>query len=129
MPTPIPTPTETPTPPPSGGTVHVGDLDGSINPGNRSRWDATVIVTIHDDVESLISGATITGNWSVGGSASCVTDSFGQCGLTKNNLKGNLGSLIFTVDIISYSGYTYQPGDNHDPDGDSDGTVIVVSKP
>jgi len=128
-PTPTSTPPPTATPSPGSGTLHIGDLDGFSSPGNRNRWDATVIVTVHDEGESLVSGATIDGSWSAGGGGSCVTDSLGQCSLTKNNLKGNLGSVTFTVDSISYSGYDYQPGDNHDPDGDSDGTLIIVSRP
>ncbi len=129
--TPTPTSTATPTSTPSSGSgmAHVGDLDGSGSPGNRGRWDATVVVTVHDQDEGLVSGATVTGSWSVGGTGSCVTDSFGQCSLTKNNLKSGQGSVTFTVDDISYSGFTYDPGINHDPDGDSDGTILTVSSP
>jgi translation initiation factor IF-2 len=35
--------------------------------------------------------------------------------------------VTFTVDTITLSGATYAPADNHDPDGDSSGTVITVS--
>lgn len=114
---PTDTPTPTPTSVPGSGIIHVGDLDGSSSPGNRGRWDAVVVVTVHDQDEGLASGATVTGSWSTGGTVSCVTDSFGQCSLTKNNLKSNQGSVTFTVNDISYSGYTYDPGINHDPDG------------
>jgi hypothetical protein len=37
--------------------------------------------------------------------------------------------VTFTVTDVSKAGMTYNPGANHDPDGDSNGTVIVVSKP
>jgi len=127
--TPTPTPTETP--PPTSGTLHVGDLDGSSVPGNRNRWDASVEITVHDNNESIISGATVAGSWSAGGSASCVTDGLGQCSLTKNNLRGNETNVTFAVDSISYSGYDYQSGDNHEPEGesDSDGTSITIFGP
>ena len=127
--TPIPTPTPTQTPPSSGGAVHVGDLDGSNSLGSRNRWNASVVITIHDDNENLVSGATVTGSWSAGGSSSCITNSQGQCSLTKNNLKASQSTVTFTVDDVSYSSYTYQPANNYDPDGDSDGTNITIFQP
>jgi hypothetical protein len=36
------------------------------------------------------------------------------------------GTVSYTVQSLSIS---YGPQDNHDPDGDSNGTVILVSKP
>jgi subtilisin family serine protease len=128
-PTFTPAPTPTMTPPPSGETIHIGDMDGSRSPGSRNRWNALVMVAIHDGIENPVSGVTITGSWSTGGSDSCVTDILGQCSLGKNNLKGNQQSVTFTVDNISYPEYSYQSDDNHDPDGDSNGTTIVISKP
>jgi hypothetical protein len=38
-------------------------------------------------------------------------------------------SVTFTVSDVSHATHTYQLADNHDPDGDSDGTQIVVYKP
>jgi len=128
-PTETPTPSPTQTPPPSGETVHIGDLDGSSDPRNGGRWDATVVITVHDNNENLIGNVTVTGSWSAGGSGSCVTDSIGQCSLTKNNLKGNQQSVLFTIEDISFSGYGYQSSANHDPDDDSDGTVISAFQP
>jgi len=132
-PTYTPTPTDTPTPTPTSssgsGMTHIGDLDGSSSSGSHSRWDAAVVVTVHDQDEGLVSSATVTGSWSSGGTGSCVTDSFGQCSLTKNNLRSSQGSVTFTVNDISYSGYTYDPGINHDPDGDSDGTNLTILSP
>jgi hypothetical protein len=40
-----------------------------------------------------------------------------------------LTSVTFTVDIVSHTTLTYSAGDNHDADGDSDGTMIIVSQP
>jgi len=125
----IPTDTPTSAPAPSSGTVHVGDLDGSGSLGSRNRWDALVVITVHDNGENPISGATVTGSWSAGGSNSCVTDVKGQCSLSKGNLKGSQSIVTFTVDNVSYSSYTYQSADNHDPDGDSNGTNITIYTP
>jgi hypothetical protein len=38
-------------------------------------------------------------------------------------------SVTFAVDGVAHSSLTYDATDNHDPDGDSDGTSITVSKP
>lgn len=127
---PTPTPTPTPTASPNG-TMHVGDLDGSSSPGGRGRWNATVFVTVHDANEAPLAGATVNGTWGngVSGSASCVTDTTGQCSLTKSNIKGNVSGVTLSVDSVAHSAYTYMSTDNHDPDGDSDGTTIAVLKP
>jgi hypothetical protein len=59
---------------------------------------------------------------------SCTTDGTGTCVLSSAAVKMKVGSISFTV--VSISGSTaYQPGQNHDPDGDSTGTSITVAKP
>lgn len=123
-----PSPTATP---PAGSTVHIGDLDGSGVSQGGNRWSATVTVTVHNNSEGLVSGATVFGNWSNGttGSGSCVTNVSGQCSIVKNNLRGNILNVSFSVTNISSGGNAYAAGDNHDPDGSSNGTVIVISQP
>ena len=63
------------------------------------------------------------------GSASCITNGSGECSVTKNNIKRNSSSVTFTVTNVTHATNSYQVGDNHDPDGDSDGTRIVVNQP
>lgn len=134
-PTSTPAPTEpTPTPtstPEEGATVHVGDLDGWASPGSRNRWEASVSITVHDSNELPVSGATVSGTWSggVSGNDGCVTDSNGQCVVIKGNIRNNIGSVIYSVTDISVTSFQYQSNANHDPDGDSDGTSITISKP
>lgn len=135
-PTPTNTPTSTPTPTPTSTpdnriTMHVGDLDGSSGPGKGSRWDATVVVTIHDANEAPLANATVDGSWSNGasGSASCVTDSTGRCSFTKSSIRSNVANVIFTVKNVTHATDSYLATANHDPDGDSDGTSISVLKP
>lgn len=109
--------------------MHVGDLDGSSNI-HGNRWDADVLVTIHDAGENPVADATVNGTWSNGinGSGSCLTNGSGQCTITRTDIRGNRDSVTFTVDNVTHASNSYQPGDNHDPDGDSDGTTIVVFK-
>jgi len=115
--------------PSTATTTHVGDLDRtSIN--NGGTWTANVTITIHDNNHGLVSNATVTGSWSAGttGAASCTTTGNGQCTVSKSGLAKRISSVTFTVNGVSHS-LTYSSSSNHDPDGDSNGTSIVVSKP
>ena len=112
--------------------VHIGDLDGSSASAPRSRWDATVTVTVHDAADNPVTGATVSGTWSGGanGSGSCLTDGSGQCIVTKTNIKTSASSATFSVtDVTLATPSAYNAGANHEPDGDSDGTIITVSQP
>jgi hypothetical protein len=77
-----------------------------------------------------VANATVNGSWSNGtsGTGSCVTNASGQCTVSKNNLGGNVSSVTFTVTGVTHANNTYQSGANHDSDGDSNGTSIVVAK-
>ena len=120
--------TLTVTPPPA--TIHVGDLDGSSVPGSRNRWTAVVDILVNDNGGQPVSGVVVSAAWTNGtnGSPSCTTGSNGRCTVSKANLKGNLSSVDLTVTGLSNGVNAYAPGDNQDPDGDSDGTVITVFK-
>jgi hypothetical protein len=110
-------------------TAHVGDLDGaSVN--NGSSWTANVTITVHDNNHNPVSNATVSGTWSNGasGTASCTTNSSGQCAVSKSSIPKRTGSVRFTVDSVTHSTLTYNSADNHDPDG-SNGTSITVNKP
>jgi hypothetical protein len=132
-PTPIntpPPPTAIPTPPPSGDSLHVGDLDGS-NSRSSSYWKASVRILVHDAGHNPVAKVTVRGAWGSGysGNAQCVTTGDGACTLTTGNIRRNVSSVTFTVNKLTKSGYTYDSAANHDPDGDSSGTSIVVSRP
>jgi hypothetical protein len=129
-PSPTPVPTATPSPPPSANSLHVGDLDGS-NSSSSSYWKATVKVLVHDAGHNPVAKVTVKGAWSSGysGNAQCVTAGDGTCKLTTGNIRRAVSSVTFTVSKLTKSGYTYNSATNHDPDGDSSGTSIVVSRP
>ena len=125
-----PPPTPSPTPTPTGPqTMHVGDLDGSSASQGRF-WNASVSITVHDEDENPVAGATVSGAWSAGsgGSSWCTTDNSGQCSVTRGGLAKKLSSVTYTVDYAADT-LTYQAANNHDPDGDSDGTSITIAKP
>ncbi|MEJ2710412.1 MAG: Ig-like domain-containing protein [Anaerolineales bacterium] len=110
-------------------TLHVGDLDGS-SVNNGATWQANVTVTVHDDQHNLLANATVSGAWSGGasGMASCTTDGSGQCSVLSQNVPKKTGTVTFSVTDVTHASLTYDSSANHDPDGDSDGTTIVVSK-
>jgi hypothetical protein len=131
-PTASPTPTPTATPP-AALTAHIGDLDGASAWIRVNRfWKARVTVQVHDMDEMSLPGATVTGIWSDGKrttSVECLTDSAGLCSITTPRLKSNVKAVSFTVTQISLAGITYQADANHDPDGDSSGTQILIPAP
>jgi hypothetical protein len=62
--------------------------------------------------------------------AATVTIADGQpvCTVSKRYRKAK-ASVTFRVTSVTYPGAMYASGANHDPDGDSDGTSIVVARP
>lgn len=56
------------------------------------------------------------------------TDNSGQCAINENNIRSG-DSITFTVTGVAHDAFTYDAPGNHDPDGDSNGTSITVSKP
>jgi hypothetical protein len=110
--------------------AHIGDLDGNriLNP--NGTWRAKVIIAVHDQYHAGLAGATVVGEWTGGspGTASCVTATNGRCALVRR-AGASVPSITFTVTSVTKSGYPYAPGSNHDADGDSDGTAIVIYRP
>ena len=116
---------------PPASTLHLGDLDGIsvIKKGKSSRWQAIVTVAIHDLGHNPIANATLSGTWSEGTNGTVVgtTGGDGTVTFSTRSMKGNT-SVTFTVGTVTHATLTYEQLENHDPDGDSDGTTIVISK-
>ena len=128
-----PGPTATTTPTPTSGSVtsvHVGDIDGSAQTMGKN-WRANVVITIHDDDHNPVAGATIEGIWGDGdtGMGTCITDATGSCTVTSGKAANGSNTITFTVSNVVYSSLPYMPTVNHDPDGDSDGSNMIVQKP
>jgi hypothetical protein len=119
--------TPQPASPPS--TLHVGDLDGSSSLSGRRQWNARIAITVLDNNGIAVSGAVVSGNWSGGksGSAVCTTSGVGTCDVYSGTISKS--SVSFTVTNINHAALTYDATANRDPDGDSNGTTIVVLKP
>jgi hypothetical protein len=114
----------------SGANIHVGDLDGSKDiKGKSGRWEVFITVTIHDEGHNPVASATVTGEWSdaATGTVSGATGSDGTVTFSTGNLPGGT-SVTFAVKNVTHATLTYDDTANHDPDGESNGTVITVSK-
>jgi Big-like domain-containing protein len=113
-------------------TLHVSDLDGSSVSTSGRRWRATARITVVDAAGAAVSGATVTGAWSQGatGSSSAVTNASGVATVQMSNLsRWTTPSVRFSVAVIAHSALSYSAARNQDPEGDSDGTSIVVARP
>jgi hypothetical protein len=112
-------------------SMHVGDLDRSTKKNSNGSWNATVTIMVHDQNHNPISGVIVSGNWSNGvtGSGTCTTNTSGTCSITKSNIKKTVTSVRFSVTNLTKSGYLYSSGSNHDPEGESNGTYILISRP
>jgi len=127
--TPLPTATLTPTSLPVA-SMHIGDLDRSAALSG-SKWNATVTIVVHNNYEQPVANAIVTGQWTNGatGTVTCTTNSSGLCSVARTGLSTRTTSVTFSVTGLTATSLTYTAGSNHDPDGDSTGTVIVVTKP
>jgi subtilisin family serine protease len=118
--------------PPPSITMHVGDLDGTGRSAQGGRtWRATVMVTVHDNNESPVPNASVSGTWNDGasGMASCTTGSTGGCTVTSNFIAVQSTAMKFSVTQLGHAMLTYQAAGNHDQDSSSDGTRITVPRP
>lgn len=116
-------------PPPPSDPLHCGDLDGTSSNSGKN-WKATVVVKIHDDNHAPVSGAFVSAQWSTGAPAGpAMTDANGTCTFTLNSINKQISSVALTITNVDYAGAIYSAAANHDPDGDSNGTRITVSRP
>ena len=119
-----------PPPPPTAAGIHVGDLDGG--PSNLGgSWQASVTISVHDETHAPVSGVSVSGSWSGGssGAASCITAGNGDCSLSSPTMRKRIGNTSFTINNLSdAASASYQANANHDPDQESDGSIITVYK-
>jgi serine/threonine-protein kinase len=104
----VPPPTATP----GQQTMHVGDLSGSCAQLG-SDWKLTVTAWIVGADGANVSGATVSGAWSVAGpsaKASCLTESNGRCDVESGKISA--AGSAFAVTSVSHPFYTYAPSKN-----------------
>ena len=156
-PTPTATPTQSPTPLPTNTATPLPTATATLPPTATPTRTPTPIAShdsacrrsrslvdafgqqvechrddyVHNNYEQLVANATVNGKWTNGasGTVSCTTNSSGMCQVSKTGLSTNTTSVTFTVTGVTRAPLTYRSSANHDPDGDSNGTTIMVSKP
>lgn len=108
--------------------MHVGDLDRAST-STQNTWIATVTTTIHDSSHGLLASVAVSGTWNDGSAGSCTTNANGQCTVSRSGIPKNIHSASFSVTNVARTPFVYKPANNHDPDGDSNGTSINVQRP
>jgi len=110
------------------GAVHVGDLD-QANSNQQNMWTAIVTISVHDSSHGLVANAVVSGAWNDGSTGSCTTNANGQCAVSRSGILKKTNTASFTVTNVARATFVYEPAANHDPDGDSNGTTVSVSRP
>lgn len=84
-------------------TVAFRSMAASGTRSGGNNWKATVTVTVRDVLTgATVPNATVSGSFSAGGSASCVTSSTGTCAVTSATVKSSTTpSISFTGNGIS----------------------------
>jgi hypothetical protein len=109
------------------GTVHVGDLDGRTfgRPIHRRAPGAVFAITVLDGNDAPAPGALVSYDLD-GAPGTCTTGPNGRCLTPLLRLRS---AATLTVTEVSDGAAIYMPQENTDPDGDSDGTTIVLEPP
>jgi hypothetical protein len=113
--------------------MFIADLDGTSAVVSGSEWQATLSITVLDAHGQPVAAAEVYGDWSYDDDEDCTTDGAGQCDLSSSKLKlAEVSQVTFSVTGITHPEplvLAYQAAYNTDPDGDSDGTAIVLDQP
>jgi len=97
-------------PPPS--QIAVSSLTGSWSKQGRN-WRAKATAAVHDVyTKAGVPNVTVTGSFSPGGNASCVTASNGTCTLGSAPISSAITTSVFTVGGLSGSNMTYDSSQN-----------------
>ena len=110
--------------------LHIGDID-ALKTVKSSTWQVKFTLKVDNISHVGVNGVTIAGAFSGGyvGTATCKTNSSGICSVNSPNMAKSVHSITWTVTGLTYPAGQYDPSANHDPDGDSNGTFMVVAGP
>jgi len=120
-------------------SIHIGDLDDASVQAGGPNWSARVTVVVHDLNHAPVAGATVhmdvTRTAKAGGTVTedltCVTGANGICTIARtvneNQFENNVTFSVTSV--TNPPADPYDSGLNHDPDGESNGTTLVVGQP
>ena len=106
--------------------MHIGDLDATTTSQQKSR-SALVHIAVHTSKHTPLGSALVSASWSDGTLASCITDLNGHCAIGRQ-YSASKAIVSLSVTGVSKENYVYVPAANHDPDGDSNGTLIAIPR-
>jgi len=109
-------------------SVHVGDLDATTVKGSGT-WQASVTVRIDTFGHAVQPGAIVRGLWGTGVTTTCTTTISGTCSVGSGSLARKIQATTFRITSVTAGSAIYDVAANHDPDGDSSGTSIAISRP
>jgi hypothetical protein len=108
--------------------IHVGDIDLKEKQvkGRSGKWSVNILVRVHDFQHQGLSDVTVTVEWSGGitGTETGLTDDNGEVLFETGDTEGTSITLIVINLEKEYN--LYDPEVNHDPEEDSDGTLITI---
>jgi hypothetical protein len=98
---------------PPGPKMYIKNIDVQLSK-KGSNWQAIAYVTIWDDSDKPVRGATVTGDWTFNdgflNTASKSTNGEGKARLESNKVGAGAGDVFtITVTDVVKSGYTYDP--------------------
>ena len=107
--------------------AHISDMDTAVRTEGAS-WGATITIAVHDASNMPLAGVAVTGKWDSGAIGRCVTDADGQCEVTGTARElSRMAEVSFSITNVARADLIYAPDQNHDVDGDSDGTTIRLT--
>ena len=103
-------------------TVAVKSLAGSAKKSGRN-WQAIVTVAVRDiQSGAAVPNANVSGSFSPGGKASCLTTSTGSCSMASGSIAGSTSFTSYTVIGVSGTNMIYDSTQNA-------ATQISIAKP
>jgi hypothetical protein len=96
----------------SNNVIYVAGISMGLT-SSKQGYQASATVTVRNHSGALVSGATVTGQWSglATGAVSRSTSRNGTTTFTSTRSR-NRGTFTFSVTDISFSGSTYVPSQN-----------------
>lgn len=96
----------------SNNMIYVAGISMGLT-SSKQGYQASATVTVRNQSGALVSGATITGQWSdlASGTVSRSTSRNGTATFTSSRTRSR-GTFTFSVTGITLSGYTYMPSQN-----------------
>lgn len=118
--------------------LSVSDLDGYVTKRRRKRshrmwsdptgfiWKAELEVEVRDSHNNGVSQANVNVATKYK-NYTCQTDQTGRCNVIALMTSDVASSVDFTVTDVQKPGYAYDPDNNKDPEGDSNGTTLTLN--